>query len=138
MSSIAQIKDKIKFSQIDIELFDETARKTADIIAENSRNNNKPTQLRRFYDEIVMWYDKLQGKDNADYLKALPFIKMINAKVAYAKGRKHVDEQYVQLMSHCMRQLDKDNIDTFFHFKLFMEAFMGFYKSSYETHTQRR
>ena len=129
MSSIAQIKDKIKFSPIDIELFDETADRVAQAISETQKKrHNSHTQLRKFYDEIVMWHDKLQGKENDTYIKALPFIKMINAKVAYAKGRDHVDEHYAALMSHCMKQLDPEKPETFFNFKLFMEAFMGFYK----------
>jgi len=130
MSSIEHLKNKINFSEISIELFDEVANKTAKAISDTQkREQNSHTQLRKFYDEIVMWNDKLQGKNDDEYAKSLPFIKMINAKVAYAKGRKHVDEHFVELMSHCMKQLNNSNKDTFIHFKLFMEAFMGFYKS---------
>ena len=56
----------------------------------------------------------------------LPFIRMLNAKAAYAKGRKLVDDKYVGLLNSGLQQVtDSDTLHTF---KLFMEAFMGFYK----------
>ncbi|RLA08824.1 MAG: type III-A CRISPR-associated protein Csm2 [Gammaproteobacteria bacterium] len=117
--------DKIKFTgTIDAELFSSTAKETAQKIGENK--NNKPTQLRRFYDEIVMWHEKTQQADVDKFKEYLPFIKMINAKVAYAKGRKHVDDNYMQLINHCLKQVTDQK--TMNIFKTFMEAFMGFYK----------
>jgi CRISPR-associated protein Csm2 len=112
-------------------LFDQIAEKTAEAIAESGRRNdcNKSTQLRRFYDEIVMWDQRIrQNKD--DYGKFLPLIKMLNAKAAYAAGRKPklVDENFVLLLRHGLSQLDSDKPGVFYNFKLFMEAFMGFYK----------
>ena len=137
MTAIQHITNKISFMSIDNDLFDETARQAAEIIAQN--RNNKPTQLRRFYDEIVMWHDKLQGKDNAAYQQALPFIKMLNAKVNYARGRELIDQAYVDLLAHCLRKLDTQEVTSFFHFKLFMEAFMGFHKNLYEQkHNNKR
>ncbi len=129
MNNLDYLLKEIQFTTISPELFDCIADKTADFIAESGNGNkNNPTQLRRFYDEIVMWHDKL--KNNSDkYPEYIPFIKMLNAKVAYSKGRDHVDENYKKLMSHCLRQLDNEDVKTFFNFKLFMEAFMGFYKS---------
>ncbi|MGH6627387.1 MAG: type III-A CRISPR-associated protein Csm2, partial [Burkholderiaceae bacterium] len=61
------------------------------------------------------------------YTEVAPFIKMMNAKVAYARGRGHVDECFEQLFSHLIRQIG--DADTLKHAKLFMEAFMGFYKA---------
>lgn len=51
---------------------------------------------------------------------------MLNAKAAYAKGRNHVTENFVRLISHCLNQVD--DIETLRNFKLFFEAFLGFYK----------
>ncbi len=128
MSDLNHLLREIQFKTISPELFDRIADETAESIADSKPKHNKPTQLRRFYDEIVMWHDKL--KNNSDkYPEYIPFIKMLNAKVAYSKGRDHVDENYKKLMSHCLRQLDNEDVKTFFNFKLFMEAFMGFYKS---------
>ncbi len=126
----------IKLDSIATELFNSIAQETAATIADNpSRMINKPTQLRRFYDEIVMWENKAslltaneedEQKRKEKFAEMLPFIKMINAKTAYAQGRKLVDKNYVTLINHCLNQVN--DIKTMKHFKLFMEAFMGFYK----------
>lgn len=118
----------IKFDAITPELFDTEAKNAARIIAGDGDKRyqpNKPTQLRRFYDEIVMWDNKvMMYPDRIN--EYLPFIRMLNAKVAYAKGRKLVDDNFTKLLSHCLGQVNTpEQMQTF---KLFMEAFMGFYK----------
>ena len=79
-----------------------------------------------------MWFDKVHLERTKEakvikYTEVAPFIKMMNAKVAYAKGRDHVDECFEQMFSHLIRQIDSP--DSLKHAKLFMEAFMGFYKA---------
>ena len=103
------------------------------------QTKNKSTQLRKFYDELVMWTDKVHaigklepGEKSSDireerYRQSAPFIKMMNAKVAYAKGRNHVDESFEALFSHCIKAIS--DAESLKHAKLFMEAFMGFYKA---------
>ena len=115
---------KVLFKNITSDLFDDVARKAAEKIDEN-KNSNKPTQLRRFYDEIVMWENKASLNPNK-FPEYLPFVRMINAKAAYALGRKLVDDNYVKLIADCLKQVETAN--DLRHFKLFMEAFMGFYK----------
>ncbi len=125
--------DKIILTgKINPDLFDEIAMETAKFIAppEHDRKNsnkNKSTQLRKYYDEILMWHQKI-NQDKTKYSEYLPLIKMINAKVAYAEGRNLVTKEFVELMRHCLRQLDEKEISTFENCKLFFEAFMGFYK----------
>jgi CRISPR-associated protein Csm2 len=115
----------INFSTISPDLFDSVANETAEVIAQ-ARNSNKSTQLRKYYDELAMWEQKI--KQNPDkYGEYLPLIKMLNAKVAYANGRKLVDDNFVKLMRHCLGQLTDDK-KSFATCKLFFEAFMGFYK----------
>lgn len=93
---------------------------------------NKSTQLRRFYDELVLWYEKVHFERTpkeraAKYDEVEPFIQMLVAKVAYAKGREHVDECFEKMYAHLIRQItDSESLK---HAKLFMEAFMGFYKA---------
>lgn len=54
---------------------------------------------------------------------------MLKAKVAYAKGRKHVNNQYESVINHCLGELErKPEPETLRNLKLFMEAFTGFYK----------
>ena len=98
-------------------LFADIAQAAARTIAEAGKNKftgrlekNKPSQLRKFYDELVMWHDKLAFEKTADaraakYRELAPFIKMMNAKVAYAKGRGHVDQNFEQLFSHLISQI---------------------------------
>jgi CRISPR-associated protein Csm2 len=115
------------------ELFGDIAKDKAAAIAEaGAGRKNKSTQLRKFYDELVMWHEKVNQERTpqakADkYAEIAPFIKMMKAKVAYARGRDHVDECFEQLFSHLVSKID--GIDSLKHAKLFMEAFMGFYKA---------
>lgn len=111
--------------KIDPELFDRTASSIARVVAQGKREHNKSTQLRRFYDELVMWEEKVRSnKDKFD--EYLPFIRMIKAKAAYAEGRKLVDGAFVDLLDQTIdfiRSAEDLRIA-----KLFFEAFMGFYK----------
>jgi len=108
------------------DLFDGIARRVAKAINDADRFRNKPAQIRQFYDELVMWEERArQNPDRfADYL---PFIRMLNAKAAYAEGRKHVDRSFVDLMAHGLKQVSDPA--SLHHFKLFFEAFLGFYKA---------
>ena len=109
------------------ELFDEIADECAKIISESKKKEtNKSTQLRRFYDELVLW-DERAGISEEAFKNALPFIFMIKSKVAYAKGRGTVDYVFQEFMNRLIDQIT--DIKTLKNAKLFMEAMMGFYKS---------
>ncbi|MCF8210622.1 MAG: type III-A CRISPR-associated protein Csm2 [Rhodoferax sp.] len=117
---------------VSVELFASIAEDKAITVARaGGRKNNKSTQLRKFYDELALWFEKVNLERSKDakfskYAEVAPFIKMMNAKVAYARGREHVDACFEQMFSHLIRQIDSP--ETLKHAKLFMEAFMGFYK----------
>ncbi len=116
---------KFEFEPISAELFDEKAKQLAEKLANTGRAVNKPTQIRRFYDELMMWDAKVaQNPDKFD--EYLPFIRMLNAKVAYAEGRGHVDANFADFMRCALEQV-KD-AKTLHTFKLFFEAMLGFYK----------
>jgi CRISPR-associated protein Csm2 len=86
---------------------------------------NKPTQLRRFFDELVMLQDKV-GSDAERFNQQLPFIQMLKAKVAYAKGRDKVDGNFEALLRRVVDEIrDADRLK---RARVFMEAFMAFYK----------
>lgn len=120
-----KIKQQIRFGEpVSPELFDAVADELAQILAQD-RFANKPTQLRRFYDEFCLWHEKVQNDIDA-FEKILPFIKMINAKVAYAKGRKLVDDNFLKFMQDALRSIKtKNELD---NFKTFFEATLGFFK----------
>ena len=114
-------------------LFADIAQAAARTIAEaGAGKTNKSSQLRKFYDELVMWHDRVAFEKTADaraakYRELAPFIKMMNAKVAYARGRGHVDQNFEQLFSHLIRQIACPA--TLKNAKLFMEAVLGFLKA---------
>jgi CRISPR-associated protein Csm2 len=115
----------IKFNPIDAELFNGIALNTAKTLAATGREQNKSTQIRRFYDELLMWEAKVT-QNPEKFSEYLPFIRMLNAKAAYAEGRKHVDNNFTAFMQHCLQQVTDDK--TLRTFKLFFEAMLGFYK----------
>lgn len=136
-----------------IDLYDKTAKQLADELAfpelliEDKRKRewsikkddkaNKPTQIRKFYDELCMWEQKTRNveeiKELDNFIKLLPFIKMMNAKVAYARGRELVDDKFVAWFSACMDQIrepNKDGLAAFRNFRTHFEAFLGFFKQA--------
>ena len=112
-------------NKLDPDLFNIIAKDAAQKVASGGDRVNKATQLRKFYDEIVLWDNKvlLHPEKFDEYL---PFIRMLNAKGAYAKGRNLVDENFVGMLNNGLQQVN--SAETLHTFKLFMEAFMGFYK----------
>jgi len=119
-------------------IFADIAQDKAHVVFEaGAGRKNKSTQLRKFYDELVMWHEKVNlanstGERQQDarqlrYQDVAPYIKMMIAKVAYARARDHVDDCFEKLFTHVVRQIG-DPL-TLRHAKLFMEAFMGFYKA---------
>ena len=75
------------------DLFSEKAERAAETVSAAAKEINKASQLRRFYDELVMWQEKV-GNDVARFNESEPFIRMLKAKAAYAKGRGHVDANF--------------------------------------------
>lgn len=134
MNGLAQILDQIKLApgELRSNLFSEVAENAANLVHGFGRRP-KQSQHRKFYDEICMWDNKCQS-DSKNFEQHLPFILMLKAKVAYAKGRGHVNAQYERVINHCLGELEKKpEPETLRNLKLFMEAFTGFYK----VHEQR-
>lgn len=115
--------------QIDTELFSDKANKLAeDIYKEQQQSRgkaNKPTQIRKFYDEVLR-FDSMLKTNPADFENILPYLKMLNAKAAYAMGRDLVSKGFRDFISTSLNQInDKDDFDAF---ASLFEAFMGYYK----------
>ena len=121
--------NEIKFgNDKSAEIFSDIAQRAAKHIKTN-KNVNKTTQLRKFYDELTMWNDRVQlvrENKQGKFQELIPFIKMLKAKVAYAEGRKHVDKSFSEVFNRCIDQIN--NVETLRDAKLFMEAVMGFCK----------
>ena len=119
--------------QIDPELFSQQADDLAkQVNLERGRTDklNNPTQLRKFFDEVIRFQTLLQG-DGEQFSALLPYIKMINAKAAYAMGRELIGPQMKNFISDSLKQVnDRDDFELVCSF---FEAFMGFYKYHVET-----
>ncbi len=112
---------------LDPALFFQTAEKMAeDIDREGNNNQNKSTQLRRFFDELVRLNIQAQAKKE-EWGMIKPRVHMIVAKAAYAKGRNLVTQKFVNLIRDGISQVEsREDLQVFTNF---FESFMGFYKS---------
>ena len=130
------IKVNIAGETVAADLYADQAQRAANACNTGKNGPNASSQLRRFYDELVMWHDKVfakktpQEQDEA-FQKCLPFIQMLRAKAAYARGRKAngktlIDETFYQLFDNLIQQIGKP--ETLKRARLFMEAFLGYKK----------
>lgn len=127
---------KLNTEQLPVDIFSTVAQEAAEHIQpqpnERGRtaDTNKSTQLRKFYDELAMWHDKVfQAADRAgEYQKAAPFIQMLKAKAAYAQGRGHVDKHFVDMFNRIIGEIN--SADSLKNAKLFFEAVLGFRKAN--------
>lgn len=87
---------------------------------------NKPTQIRRFYDELVGWQERVNN-DIEKFKQLEAFIKMMSAKVAYAKGRGLVDNNFYEWFNRCVKKTNDCN--TLNNFRLHFEAVLGYLKA---------
>lgn len=121
-------KDKSK-NQLDPELFSTRAETLAKkIYAEQQQSRgraNKPTQIRKFYEEVLR-FDSMVNTNPDDFENILPYLMMINAKVAYAAGRDLVTKGFKDFISTSLNQV-KDKAD-FDAFAGLFEALIGYYK----------
>ncbi len=117
---------KLDYKQ-DKELFNETAKKWAEDIGGGVKN----TQIRKFYDQVLDLNNQAKKSDDFEG-EILPFVKMLNSKVAYAStrnsgGSKLINQAFVNMMNQCVVEVkDKKTLNIF---KMFFEAVIGFHKS---------
>ncbi|HHT9125980.1 MAG TPA: type III-A CRISPR-associated protein Csm2 [Candidatus Brocadiia bacterium] len=87
---------------------------------------NKSSQIRKFYNEVLKYTKDL--KSGEDYKLILPYMKMLNAKTAYAEGRKLITDEFKSFIKLSIGHLTEDKPETLELFASFFEAFMGYYK----------
>ena len=104
----------------DENLFDSTAKEWAEAI-----EKTKKTQARNFYEKVLELENKVKDES---WENVLPFVKMLNSKVAYGVTRNVVSLQFQDMMTQCISQVNtKEDLTKF---KLFFEAVLGFFKGS--------
>jgi len=132
-------KDKSK-RIINPDLFSSFADKLAQQVF-NEQNKtvnkpvNKPTQIRKFYDEVLR-FDSIIKLNPNEFENVLPYLKMLNAKAAYAMGRDLISKSFKDFISDALNQIkDKDDFSAFAGL---FEAFMGYYKFYYDEKGERQ
>ncbi|GIX15843.1 MAG: hypothetical protein KatS3mg119_0029 [Rhodothalassiaceae bacterium] len=118
----------------DPDLYSDIAEEWAKAVAEEGKREgrkNQSTQLRRFYNEISIWNERANDR-RRDFADILPFVLMVRAKVAYAKGRKNVTDIYEKMINAGLQAIraGKDTEEQrkrLMRFKIFLEAFTGFH-----------
>lgn len=113
-----------------ITLYSDVAEQAAKSV-QHSGNKNNSTQLRKFYDEIVKWNNKIQGKQDeksreSEFKSSLPDIQKLKSQAAYAFSRDLIDDKYLAIFNHCIDCVTSPKFLK--EVKFFMEAMMGFYK----------
>ena len=127
-----QKNNQVEIPQFDFnhptpELFSQTAEDWAKKCYVNANSNtNAGTQIRRFYDELILWNEKCTTQQI--FQENLPYICMMKSKVAYANGRKLVDDNYKALIDGIINAVQAGNHKTLKNAKLFLEAFTGYFK----------
>lgn len=95
----------------------------------SDKKPNRGTQLRRFYDELGLWVERTPSERELE--ANLAFVKMLNAKAAYALGRELVDEKFVAWLAAGLMQVpdpSKASHEALRNLHTLFEAVMGFYK----------
>ncbi len=112
--------------RIDPLLFSETAEELAKKINEKRSNSrDRYNQVRKFFDEVIRFQGIVQANP-AQFNELLPYIKMLNAKAAYAAGRDLIGAEFKGFLSESLKQVsDQKDFELFCSF---FEAFLGFYK----------
>jgi len=110
-------------------LFSEEAKKIADNFnssktGEKNKNKNNPTQIRKFYDEILKY--KTLIKDENDFKKYHAYINMLIPKAAYSKGRNLVTQEFTEFIKYSL-SLINDYKDFIVFVNLF-ESVIAYYK----------
>lgn len=111
------------------QLFGEVAQKWSQRIEqEKTSTKNKINQIRGFYDKVMELNEKAQNTSSDEqYQKEVyPFIVMLNSKVAYAKSRDLISDTFVKMINQCVEN-SSNSRKKMNNFKLFFEAFIGFY-----------
>jgi len=114
------------------ELIDSKAKDIAQkLVFSRVRTDEKETktQIRKFYNEVKLLEKKLKDRSDKEeeFLKILPLIKMIKAKVAYAVGRENakISQDFKDFLFKSIDEIkDKEDFEAFV---LHFESVIGYY-----------
>lgn len=121
---------KINLEHPSPKLFDDVAQEIANTLRPKSDyKSNKRSQIRRFYDEMLRFEAELRNTDSETFKKRLPFLRMLNARAAYAAERRAeggtlVDSNFTEFLKKLLTEV-KDHTTLRNACTLF-EAVIGF------------
>jgi CRISPR type III-A-associated protein Csm2 len=120
------------------ELLDSEAKGLAQSFAQQKGDDSvSSTQLRRFYNDVKqlqhkiekdLGEDKIDSQDPKDLSKHLALVKMLKAKVAYARRsgtRENVSQRFVETIDRCVDSIQSPR--DFRAFARFFEAIVAYY-----------
>jgi len=112
---------------INPKLFSEVAEELAKEIDKYGRYNkqNNKSQIMKFYHEVLEFKRKID-EEPSKFNNFLPYIKILNAKAAYAKGRGLISDSFKEFISNSLKKIN--DYKDFEIFTNFFEAFIGYYK----------
>ena len=112
-----------KIAEEKAQLIDKTALRNK----KGDKQNNKASQLRKFYDELFKINQRGLNYNNNEWKKIiLPQVHMIIPKAVYAQGRKLVTYHFVDMIKSLIYQVKtKEDLKLVVDF---FEAFIGFYR----------
>jgi CRISPR-associated protein Csm2 len=90
---------------------------------EGGQRKNKSSQIRRFFEELILWDERCEESDELCQ-ERLPFIRLMCAKSAYSKGRDLISPSFHEVFTHLVQKID--DYKTLKNARLFMEATIGF------------
>ena len=120
--------DNIK--NLDVNMLSEYPRQISKEFAKAlGDKKNQRTQIRKFYDEVVMWDERISLAQNKiqEFKENEVVFKMLRAKIAYSLGRSHIDKYCADMLDHCIKSVD--SAEKLMQFRLFFEALMGYYRA---------
>lgn len=121
--AMSPIFREIDLVNLSADLFDAKAKAFAQALRQGGRNST--TQIRKFYNEMLRYEMELRGQDNPTaFERRLPFLRMLNARAAYAKERGHVDQEFVAFLKTMLNQVR--DYPTLSHACTLFEAVLGF------------
>ena len=121
-----QFNPNFQESKALVELFGTGAEKIAKKLNDGGRNPDiSTTQFRKFYEKVLELNDKAQGLSNEKFeIKVLPFLKMMNSKVQYAKTRNLCGFNFEKMMDKSIKNVN--SAPELQNFKYFLEAIIGY------------
>lgn len=128
-SSVSPTEFKLRLEdQLEADIFSTQAEKAARLCCWSKSEVNKSTQIRRFYDELVLWNDQVRSAADkqSKFNEVCPYIQMLRAKVAYAHARKLVDDNFKMIFEELVTKVRSPQ--SLENAKLFFEAMLGFKK----------